>query len=113
MMIHTEKATKKNDKTDDKLESLYIQEEVENQLSFNKAPRDELTIEDPARTFALQKSDTSEKKNTLPNIDDEGFITVSNKKKNNKKITKSRSNQDIIGSTSYQKGKDGCKATSQ
>ncbi|CAG8680749.1 10511_t:CDS:2, partial [Dentiscutata erythropus] len=67
--------TKKNDETDDKLKSLYIQEEVENQLSLNKAPRDELTMEDQARTFALQKSDTNEKENTPPNINDEGFIT--------------------------------------
>ncbi|CAG8458385.1 23781_t:CDS:2, partial [Dentiscutata erythropus] len=51
--------------------------------------RDKLTIEDPAWTFALQKFDTGKKENTSSNIDDKDFITVSNKKKNNRKITKS------------------------
>ncbi|CAG8817292.1 24337_t:CDS:1, partial [Dentiscutata erythropus] len=85
MIIHIEEITKKNNETDDKLKSLYIQKEVENQLLLNKTPRDKLTIEDLAQTFALQKFDMNKKENTPPNIDDEGFITVSNKKKNNRK----------------------------
>ncbi|CAG8715656.1 7006_t:CDS:1, partial [Dentiscutata erythropus] len=47
-MMHTEEVTKKNDKNDDKLESFHIQEEVENQLLLNKAPRNKLTMKNPA-----------------------------------------------------------------
>ncbi|CAG8518898.1 11215_t:CDS:2 [Dentiscutata erythropus] len=48
IMMYTEEVIKKNDENNNKLESLHIQEEVENQLLLNKAPRDKLTIEDLA-----------------------------------------------------------------
>ncbi|CAG8696632.1 17134_t:CDS:2 [Dentiscutata erythropus] len=96
IMIYTEKVTKKNDENDDKLESLYIQEEVENQLSLNKTPRDELTMKDLARIFALQKSDTNRTaffENWIPSFDEDKINIIAEDFNTNIDPTINRINQ--------------------
>ncbi|CAG8443281.1 274_t:CDS:2 [Dentiscutata heterogama] len=81
-----EKEVKDNSKA---LEPIPIQKKDMDHLLHNQLPRNELTMANLVQIFVLQNLNTNEKENTHSNIDNKGFITVTNKKKNNKRTSKS------------------------